>query len=232
MTDNAITYSQGKLLLGGAFFLICGLVTLVMFDLSDTYTFAVMAINLAAAGVFGYKGVSENIAVSYDQNGLTINPLWGRTKTIAWSSVMTVNERIDRYQWSFITLWTTTRIVIKHSGGVLGKTTTDIPASFINLPEGGSEAFVAMLRRVHTLAEAGVSVSGSGALAPRRSDPVVHHASTADAKEPSGEFDADAAFARFMANRETGEQSGGYVSPQERPNPGLPTRPIFGRKVA
>jgi hypothetical protein len=191
------------------------------------------ALFFGALAVLGTrKAFSGRPALQYNDQELVIDKFFGPVN-LKWRQVQRIMiEQITLRYMGIIPVSKQQFLVIRGDGGLFGSTNHRIAASAITLPPGGIAELCAVLTMVHVAAvgHAGVVMKGAG------SNGWGADSSPAPApiqrEDPEGAaFDADAAIARYLAQKQTVEACTGTPQQAHAPMAVRPPRPTFGRKV-
>jgi hypothetical protein len=220
---GTIKYQRGRLL-GAAFFMAVVAILLLMIFIDPDifghsrrarffqtgfghYIFlpALMMCSALAAWRFAATSFGDLKALEATPAFLVATSFWGKRK-IAWRDL--VDAQISTVKSGF---WTQYNLMLKtNTGGLFGGKKIRVPLTGTGLSAADMPALLSQIAR----AKEGALSSPGAVAAPRavRED------------EPSSDFDAQAALARYMAKKASGQIE--VVAPQ----PTVPPRPAFGRK--
>lgn len=174
--------------------------------------------------------MSDTPALVVDHDGLALRKTWGAVARVPWEQVQSIDCEVLTLRYlGLIPISRNETLVVRCEGGLAGARRLRLALKLVALPAGGAPQLMALLHAAHVAAvgEARVAMAGAGAHgwgANSASSPgaVVPSASS----EGSGEFDADAALARYMARRDRMQTA----APPTAPVAVVPARPAFGRK--
>lgn len=154
-----------------------------------------------------FKLLGDRAALRADASGLTVATLWSR-RTLNWPDILEIGtERLSFYTFfGLIRASSTDYLVVKTRGGVLGSRKIRLLSGLLEVGPRGVTEVIDRVLGARSLAPAAAPLT-------RRGEPL------ADQAKPA-EFDADAAIARYLADKEMAAQL----------SPSLPPRPSFGRK--
>jgi len=162
--------------------------------------------------------LGDGVALQYDAMRVRVATSWS-SESFRWTEVKGVSRsQLVTRMWGFIPVSRKNFIDFKVQGGVLGTRTIRLAAAALDLKKRDLDSLVGQLQLMHA-AQAGSTetlASLQAAVAPAHRDPLE------DAPRDD-DFDADAALARYLANRPAS-------APEASPAP--PARPSFGRKIA
>lgn len=162
--------------------------------------------------------LGDGVALQYDAMRVRVATSWS-SETFRWTQVKGVSRsQLVTRMWGFIPVNRQNFIDFTVEGGVLGTRTVRLAAAALDLKKRDLDSLVGQLQLMHA-AQAGSTetlASFQAAVAPPRGDPLEQ------APRDDG-FDADAALARYLANR---------PAPEPAASPAPPARPNFGRKIA
>jgi hypothetical protein len=173
----------------------------------------------------GRTAFADRPALAWDEAGLTINTPH-RSAHFSWSQIRNIAiETITLRYWGIIPIARQQHLTIAGDRGLTGSTWFRLTPGHLQLPPGGVDALHAMLfaARLAAIGEAGIATAGTGrhgrGVAPAQT---VEPATPAE-KLAGSDFDADAAFARYLAQRQREDSASAAV-------PHAPARPTFGRR--
>ena len=231
---QVIRFGQGKLMFGAVLAAFATLAMLWLFFNAEGWMggvglFAGLAASIACAGMI-VKLSGDRVAIEFDRKVLKISTLWSK-RTVTWDEVCGVHvERLTQKLYGVIPVWSIRFLTFRVMGGI---GTKKIRVQLGLLEPGKAE----MDRLIQTLRS--LSVGGEVDLQPAS-------ASGAPADAPiGGDFDPDAAMARYLARREPGGPpvtgtaptpsrvptiNGKPVRPTAPAMPDMPARPAFGRR--
>ena len=203
----------GLWLNGGGFWAAAGLVL-----------FSVGAAKIAA------DAMSDVPALTVERDGLKIRKTWGQVALVPWDQVQAIDcEVLTLRYMGIIPISKNETLVVRCDGGLVGSRRLRLALKLVALPAGGVPQFMALLHAAHVAAvgEARVAMAGAG---PKGwgadSAASLGGGAAPAASDEGGEFDPDAALARYMARREKAEAA----APAAAPPVAVPARPAFGRK--
>ena len=185
-------------------------------------------VGLALASLKGLAAVmNSEPAVKFDHERLWVRTTFG-SHAVSWKQVLGIALQVMtvRY-WGIIPISRREILCISIEGGSFGARRLRIPAASIELPAGGANALVQILREAQFAAvgATGVAMAGAG-----QNGWGVPHKSKDDPQQPSESgFDADAAIARYLASKKAEESAPMQV---QATAPVMPQRPVFGRRQA
>jgi hypothetical protein len=175
----------------------------------DLGHYAVSPIAVVTSAVFGWLAASRLIsgrsAVECLADEIRVTTFWGRTR-IKWADLGHVYLVKKRRQW----VWTQHFLVFHYAGaGIFGAKRVRLPLDATELHRNRYEEF-----RLSILAHKRMPISSAAAR------PMVAAA--------EGDFDPDAALARYLARKAEAQPV-----PEPAPPPrATPARPVFGRKAS
>jgi len=188
-------------------------------------------ISTVGLGLAAMKGLATAMntepAVKFDNERLWVRTTVG-SHAVSWKQVYGIGLHVMtvRY-WGIIPISRREILCISIEGGSFGARRLRVPAASIELPTGGANALVQILREAQLTAigPAGVAMAGAG-----KSGWGVPAKPAIERDEPSESgFDADAAIARYLASKQAVETApvAAHVQAVARANP---QRPVFGRR--
>jgi len=187
-----------------------------------------MGLMLAGAAKLTFDAMSSDPALKFDEQNLWVRKAFGGLQQIPWRDVHHIGLKVltIRY-YGIIPIGRTEQIVITCNGGAFGAKRLRLSAGNIDLPPAGATELVHLLQKAHEAAIglAGVAMAGAGS-----------RGWGVDTTKPApesagGTFDADAAIARYLAQKEAGA-SAQPVPPAAATQPHIPQRPVFGRRLS
>ena len=188
-------------------------------------------ISTVGLGLAALKGLANAMnsepAVKFNDERLWVRTTFG-SHAVSWAQVYGIALQVMtvRY-WGIIPISRRETLCISIEGGSFGARRLRVPAASIELPAGGANALVQILRdaQLAAVGAAGVAMAGAG-----RNGWGVPPKSKVEREEPleSG-FDADAAIARYLASKQAEESARAQAQPSV---PVMPQRPVFGRRQA
>jgi len=196
----------------------------------------VWMISAFVLGLAGLKGALNSMnsepAVKFDGDRLWVRTTFG-SRVMTWQQVYGIALQVMtvRY-WGVVPIRRVETLCIACEGGAIGAKRLRIPASAIELPIGGAQALVQILRdaQLAAVGRSGVAMAGAGAngwgVTPK---PAAH----SDVQLQTA-FDPDAAIARYLASKEATQDAPAAPptqAPVATPIP-VPQRPVFGRRQA
>lgn len=169
-------------------------------------------------------------ALKFDNERLWVRTAFGR-KVIPWSKVYGIALQVMtiRY-WGIVPISRRETLCIACEGGSFGARRLRVPAAAVELPVGGAQELVQILRdaQLAAVGVTGVAMAGAG-----RDGWGVPAKTTMQSEEPSESgFDADAAIARYLASKQVAQNAPAGVQPQPASPTAMPQRPVFGRRQA
>jgi hypothetical protein len=185
---------------------------------------------LSVVGPLGALGtakmlISDPVALRFDSTGLSGSTMWRKFEA-RWSDVESVGISTTTTSSSFGLFKSRSHsLEIKLEGGLFGGKTYSISPGFLSLDSNGLEGVIDQMARARSGAPVAHAPQPVRAEAPRDS---------LEGLRPEV-FDADAAFARYMAKQgQTADAGSVQPLPVEPPRPAYapPARPVFGRKAA
>lgn len=188
-------------------------------------------ITTVGLGLAALKGLATAMnsepAVKFDNERLWVRTTFG-SHAVSWNQVYGIALQVMtvRY-WGIIPISRRETLCISIEGGSFGARRLRIPAASIDLPVGGANALVQILRdaQLSAVGAAGVAMAGAG-----KSGWGVPAKPRLEREEPAESgFDADAAIARYLASKQASESAPAPVEVQPAA-PAMPQRPVFGRR--
>jgi hypothetical protein len=185
----------------------------------------------AALGLSALRALANAMnsepAVNFDNERLSVRTTF-RSQSVSWQQVLGIALQVMtvRY-WGVIPIGRREILCISVEGGPFGARRLRIPAASIELPPGGAQALVQILRdaQLAAIGAAGVAMAGAG-----QKGWGVPSKSRTDSDDALGSgFDADAAIARYLASKHAGQ---GAPMPSQPTATAVPQRPVFGRRQA
>lgn len=179
----------------------------------------------AAALKGALNAFNHEPVLRFDRDRLWVRTTFGGVKELAWSEVQRISlEVLTIRYYGIIPMGRTEILCIACDGGAFGTRRLRISASTIQLPVGGAGELTRILQQaqLEAVGAAGVAMAGAG-----RRGWGVGRADEPETAQAEG-FDADAAIARYLAQKEQAGRAG--PAPAARPN--LPQAPVFGRRVS
>lgn len=162
--------------------------------------------------------LGDGVALQYDAIRVRVATSWS-SETFRWTEVKGVSRsQLVTRMWGFIPISRRNFIDFKVQGGVFGTRTIRLAAAGLDLRKRDLDSLVGQLQLMHA-AQAGSTetlASLQAAVTPPDRDPL-------EGEPRDDGFDADAALARYLANR---------PAPAPEASPAPPARPNFGRKIA
>jgi hypothetical protein len=181
-----------------------------------------MAIGTAKATL---DAMSSDPALRFDHRSLWVRKAWGGLVEIPWRDVHDVALKIHTVRYmGIVPISRTAYVSIACEGGLLGARRWRVSTSGLGMNPSQSAELFAILKQAHIDA-VGVAAAAMAAAG--------GHGWGVSPAKPKPEltamgFDADAAFARYMASKDE------HQPPQTAsavPRPQMPQRPTFGRRV-
>ncbi|WP_114226656.1 MULTISPECIES: hypothetical protein [Sphingomonas] len=183
------------------------------------------------------NAVSGEPPLKWDNAGLTIRTA-GRSRTVSWSSVQAIFAETMTMRYYFvIPVHRTTFLVFKVDGGLTGGKKLRVNADSLAVAKSDLPLLIATLNRAHVAAvgEAGVAMKGAGAHGWGARSAAAPSYGESEPTSSNG-FDPDAALARYLQRKESGEAPKANAAPEptraapSAPTPSVPPRPAFGRR--
>jgi hypothetical protein len=183
---------------------------------------------LVGAAKLGFDAMSREPVIKFDEQNLWVRKAFGGLQQIPWRDVHHVGLKVltIRY-YGIIPVGRTEQIVITCNGGTFGAKRLRLSAGTIDLPPAGAAELVHILQKAH---EAAVGLSGVAMAGAPSHGWGVKSSKPAEA-EPQEVFDADAAIARYLAQKEAGAKAEAAAPAPASPLH-VPQRPVFGRRVS
>ena len=193
--------------------LFCGFFTLACGGLwlNGGGFWAVAGLILCGAGTVKITAdaMSDRPALVVDRDGLALRKTRGAVTRVPWDQVQAIDCEVLILRYlGLIPISRNETLVVRCDGGLAGARRLRLALKLVALPAGGAPQLMALLHAAH------VTAVGEARVVPV--------ASTAE----SGEFDADAALARYMTRRDRVVTT----APAAAPAAAVPARPAFGRK--
>jgi hypothetical protein len=186
-------------------------------------------------GLAALKGALNSVnsepALKFDRDRLWVRTTFG-SRVLTWQQVYGIALQVMtvRY-WGIVPIRRVESLCIAYEGGAIGAKRLRIPASTIELPIGGAQALVQILRdaQLTAVGQTGVAMAGAGQTgwgAPTKAPQSV--------STPESAFDPDAAIARYLASKETIQNApaADQVQAPAVSSALTPQRPVFGRRQA
>jgi len=181
-----------------------------------------MAVGTAKAAL---DAMSSEPALRFDRHSLWVRKVWGGVEEVFWRDVHDISLKVHTVRYmGIIPVSRTAYVVITCEGGLFGARRLRLSTSGLGMNAAQSANLVAILKQAHidAVGEAAAAMAAAGSqgwgIAPPKQRP-----------EPAASnFDADAAFAHYVASQ---EQADPKATPA-MPRPAVPQRPTFGRRVA
>jgi len=185
-------------------------------------------ISTIVLGLAALKGVATAMnsepALKFDNERLWVRTAFG-SHAVSWKQVYGIAlQVITVRRWGIIPVGRREILCISVEGGSFGARRLRVPAASIELPPGGANELVQILRdaQLAAVGAAGVAMAGAG------------QSGWGVRDEPSKTgVDADAAIARYLASKQASEDAPPSVAAQVQPAASaMPQRPVFGRRQA
>lgn len=179
----------------------------------------------AAALKGALNAFNHEPVLRFDRDRLWVRTTFGGVKELAWSEVQRISlEVLTIRYYGIIPMGRSEILCIACDGGTFGTRRLRISASTIQLPAGGAAELTHILQQAQlgAVGVVGVAMAGAG-----QRGWGVGRADEPETAQGEG-FDADAAIARYLAQKEQAGPAG--PAPAARPN--LPQAPVFGRRVS
>lgn len=183
---------------------------------------AVMAIG---AVICAMHALSSGPALAFDRQCLRMRTTFGKLEEVPWRSVHAIDIKVVTLRYmGLIPISRNEILTIACEGGLFGTRRLRIAPKALQLPPGGSELLLAMLRQAHleAVGPAGIAMAGAGPNGWGVS-------SSTPAAEEAG-FDPDAAIARYLASKDAERAQPGELG--SAPSRAPVQRPVFGRRTA
>lgn len=191
----------------------------------------VCLISLAVLTLAALKGLANAMnsepALKFDNERLWVRTTFG-SHAVSWKQVFGIALQVTtvRY-WGVIPVSRREILCISVEGGSFGARRLRIPAASIELPAGGANALIQILRdaQLAAVGASGVAMAGAG-----KGGWGVPANSMMEKPAESG-FDADAAIERYLASKQEAESARAPTQVQPAA-PAMSQRPVFGRRQA
>jgi hypothetical protein len=189
-----------------------------------------MAIMLAGAAKLAFDAMSRDPAVRFDEHNLWVRKGLGGMHQVPWRDVHHIGLKVITIRYGgIIPVGRTEHVVVTCNGGTLGTRRLRLATSTMELPPGGGSGLVHVLQKAH---EASVGVAAAAMAGAGSVGWGVDRTLKAAPEESQETFDADAALARYLAQKEAAAKSrSAPAAPAPAVQPHMPQRPVFGRRV-
>ena len=215
---RTIRFGTGKLAVGAALGIILPVAGLPM--MFGGAIWAIIGLVLIVGGPLAATSsikrlLGDGVALEYDASGVRIATTWS-SERFKWSQVRSVgSSQLVTRMYGFIPVNRQHFIDFKVEGGTFGTRTIRLALAALAVNKRDFDSLIGDLQLAHAGHAPAVPITAAPADTVRRRDPL-------EGAPRDDSFDADAALARYLANRPT-EPPAASVAP---------ARPVFGRKVA
>jgi hypothetical protein len=185
---------------------------------------AFAAVMCVGAVVCAMHALSSGPALAFDRTTLRMRTTFGGVHEVPWQSVHRIDINVVTLRYmGLIPVSRNEILTVTCDGGVLGTRKLRIAPKALQLPAGGSEYLLCLLRQAQldAVGTAGVPMAGAG--------PTGWGASSTSGGTAEANFDPDAAIARYLASKDAERPQPIALAPT--PQPHL-QRPTFGRRKA
>lgn len=188
------------------------------------WMFAFALLMTVAAAKAALDATNKQAALRFDQRAIWVRKTWGGVEEIAWSKVHDISIKMLTVRFlGFIPVGRHMFITIACEGGTFGARRFRISAAAMGMSRAEATQMLVALKQAHldAVGEAGVAMAAAGSRGWGVDMGTAHSAQG---------FDADAALARYLADKEPREPSAQSSIATVRPQ--VLRRPSFGRRVS